>query len=308
MKKQFTPYQKRIARLIADGFLSTVALLFSILSTGCLIEDTTKGVIMLSIACFFMMSIYFSQFFFRKERKLNYVRYGGLVVFYLVMLGISLGIIANPVFSLVFSLVFFASFIFDTIIKLIEKHKVRYIVLAILKYAIAFLLIILFIAAYFEEDVPFDFFFIFIPLAMALVAFAHAMFTVFSGVRKTTIISILRKTYSIEILYGLIVLIVATALLLTTMEDNMSIGDALWYCFALVTTIGFGDIVATTVVGRILSVILGIYGIIVVALITSIIVNFYNETKHDNGDEKLKEEMKELEEQRKVEDKEENKE
>ena len=40
-------------------------------------------------------------------------------------------------------------------------------------------------------------------------------------------------------------------------------GDALWYCFAIVTTIGFGDISAVSVPGRILSVILGFYGIIV---------------------------------------------
>ena len=43
------------------------------------------------------------------------------------------------------------------------------------------------------------------------------------------------------------------------------------------TTIGFGDLTAVTDFGRILSVILGAYGIVVVALITSIIVNFYGE-------------------------------
>lgn len=45
------------------------------------------------------------------------------------------------------------------------------------------------------------------------------------------------------------------------------------------TTIGFGDMTATSTIGRILPVILGIYGIVVVALITSIIVNFYGEMK-----------------------------
>ena len=65
-----------------------------------------------------------------------------------------------------------------------------------------------------------------------------------------------------------------------TLEPNVkTFGDALWYCFAIVTTIGFGDIVATSMLGRILSVILGIYGLVVVSIITSIIVNFYNEVK-----------------------------
>ena len=47
-----------------------------------------------------------------------------------------------------------------------------------------------------------------------------------------------------------------------------------------------GDFSAITLPGRAISVILGLYGIIVVALITSIIVNFYNETKNtDDPDE-----------------------
>ena len=49
---------------------------------------------------------------------------------------------------------------------------------------------------------------------------------------------------------------------------------------AKTVNIGFGDFAATTLPGRAISVILGLYGIIVVALITSIIVNFYNETKN----------------------------
>ena len=60
--------------------------------------------------------------------------------------------------------------------------------------------------------------------------------------------------------------------------------DAMWYCFAVVTTIGFGDLYAITPLGRILTVVLGIYGIVVVAIMTSVIVNFYNEvsTKEKN--------------------------
>ena len=62
-----------------------------------------------------------------------------------------------------------------------------------------------------------------------------------------------------------------------------SIPSALWYCFSIVTTIGFGDVTATTALGRVLSVMLGVYGLIVVALLTSIIVNFYNEVKDENA-------------------------
>ena len=56
-----------------------------------------------------------------------------------------------------------------------------------------------------------------------------------------------------------------------------SFWDAMWYCFAVITTIGFGDFYATSLIGRVLTVILGIYGIVVVAILTSVVVNFYNE-------------------------------
>ena len=51
-----------------------------------------------------------------------------------------------------------------------------------------------------------------------------------------------------------------------------------------------------TPIGRILSVILGIYGIIVVALITSVIVNFYGEIRKDSDDEEEHEDGEEREE------------
>ena len=54
-------------------------------------------------------------------------------------------------------------------------------------------------------------------------------------------------------------------------------GDGLWYAFTVFTTIGFGDIVATTTIGRLLTMLLGLYGILIVALIPGVLVNYYSE-------------------------------
>ena len=109
----------------------------------------------------------------------------------------------------------------------------------------------------------------------------------FSHIRLDMLQSIVRRTYAAEILFGLLMLILSSSWVLMYMEEGIAnYKDALWYCFALVTTIGFGDITAVTDLGRTMSVVLGIYGIIVVALITSIIVNFYGEIKKSRpGDE-----------------------
>ena len=95
--------------------------------------------------------------------------------------------------------------------------------------------------------------------------------------------NVIRQSYATEVLLGLGLLIISFSYCLKAWEPAMkNLGDAMWYCFAIVTTIGFGDITAVTVKGRVLSVILGMYGIIVVSLITSIIVNFYGEMKREN--------------------------
>ena len=115
---------------------------------------------------------------------------------------------------------------------------------------------------------------------------AHVGTIAFARIDMPTLKKIVRKTYATEILFGIILLIVAFSLVLPHLEEGITtFNDALWYCFAIVTTIGFGDFAAVTPMGRILSVILGLYGIVVVALITSIIVNFYGEMKAVDGDE-----------------------
>ena len=116
---------------------------------------------------------------------------------------------------------------------------------------------------------------------------AHVGTIAFARIDMPTLKKIVRKTYAAEILFGIVLLIVAFSLVLPYLEEGITtFTDALWYCFAIVTTIGFGDFSAVTPLGRILSVILGLYGIIVVALITSIVVNFYGEMKTgEDGDD-----------------------
>ena len=117
-------------------------------------------------------------------------------------------------------------------------------------------------------------------------AVASIMPLAFSHIRMDVLKRIIRKTYAVEILSGILLLIVAFSFVLPAFETGINnFWDALWYCFAIVTTIGFGDLYAVSAVGRVLSVILGIYGIIVVSLITSIIVNFYGEMKKEERDD-----------------------
>ena len=128
-------------------------------------------------------------------------------------------------------------------------------------------------------------------IASVAMTLASIFTVVFVQIHLDALIRIIRKTFALEILLGMLLLIFAFSYVLEAVEESIpTFLDALWYCFAIVTTIGFGDITAATLLGRILSVILGIYGIIVVALITSVIVNFYGEvTKEPDAPEQHEE-------------------
>lgn len=67
-----------------------------------------------------------------------------------------------------------------------------------------------------------------------------------------------------------------------------SYADALWYLFASFTTIGYGDFSSTTHISRIITVIVALYGILVVAFIPAVIMSYYSEiTKFQKEDTML---------------------
>ncbi len=178
--------------------------------------------------------------------------------------------------------IYAAVMIFGRVMSIIMKRRKLNTVLNIL--VIIFWLLAAIIVIILEE---FGSFFaviilgIMIPLQMLIritqLSFAH--------IRYDILIKVIRRSMAPEILTGLLILIAAFSVGLYYVEPGIeSYSDSLWYCFAIITTIGFGDITAVTVIGRIMSVILGIYGIIVVSLVTSVIVNFYSEVTKEPTD------------------------
>lgn len=89
---------------------------------------------------------------------------------------------------------------------------------------------------------------------------------------------ILKITHADKLLFGFLVYFILTSIMIYLVEPNIqTVGDSLWYCFAASTTIGFGDIVAVTLLGRVLTVILCIYAILIIALIPGVVVSYFIE-------------------------------
>ena len=76
--------------------------------------------------------------------------------------------------------------------------------------------------------------------------------------------------------YSFIVFFIVMAVVLRFAEPSIiTFGDSLWYCFAVVTTVGFGDIAAVTPAGRILTLILSLFSIVTMAVFTAVIASFF---------------------------------
>lgn len=89
---------------------------------------------------------------------------------------------------------------------------------------------------------------------------------------------ILKRTKATQILSGYIVFLFVSAAIIQLVEPDINrYGDALWYCYAVLSTAGFGDIVAITFIGKLVSVLLTIYTIFVVAIVTGVVVNYYGQ-------------------------------
>lgn len=97
--------------------------------------------------------------------------------------------------------------------------------------------------------------------------------------RKSRILwNVLKRTRSDKLLYGyLLTFAVISAVIIIVEPDINTLADGLWYCFNVATTIGMGDVVAVTLTGRILSIILSVYSILIIAVIPGVITGFYLE-------------------------------
>lgn len=287
----------RIILIIIGSVISTLVLLFSILATIKVTEGDLVGASSFLFTIFIILGLSRLVTLVRERTKIALIRFIVLFVFNIILgVLVFLGNYNQYFYSLVGGL-FCLSIIVSRVFKIIQNHTIRSIILnSIIILFAALLSIGLFM--------PLDEGLATLPIIIVCVivtatAIIEVLSNAFSQLKFKTLFKIIFRTFALEVLLGLLTMIVASALIFSTFEESIpSFGDGLWYAFAVVTTIGFGDYAATTVLGRVVTVLLGIYGIIVVAVITSIIVNFYNETAGKRDSQELKEINKENKKQK----------
>ncbi len=88
----------------------------------------------------------------------------------------------------------------------------------------------------------------------------------------------MKATGAYRVLIGFIIFFLIGTTVIWIQEPHITTwGDSFWYCFSLVSTRGFGDVVVYTPASRLFSVLMSIYAVVSIAIVTGVIVSFYNQ-------------------------------
>ena len=107
--------------------------------------------------------------------------------------------------------------------------------------------------------------------------------TAFLGVVKKKTADILRTNGFLYVLYANVVLVLLSSIIKVFVE-KMPFGDALWWSVVTVTTVGYGDFSPSSVVGRVIAVILMLFGIGLIGMLTGAITTYFTSRKSQEDD------------------------
>lgn len=107
---------------------------------------------------------------------------------------------------------------------------------------------------------------------------------------------IVRRSGAGRILTGFLCTYLACGLVVQLVEPGVqNYWDALWFLWAVSTTVGLGDVTVYSVIGRCAAIICSLYAILATAILTGVVLDYFNEQREAQRDESLAEFLDKLE-------------
>ena len=90
--------------------------------------------------------------------------------------------------------------------------------------------------------------------------------------------NILKRTGAIKIFFAYLILLCIAGFVLSLIEPHVNgMFEGIYFCFVASTTIGFGDIVPVTLIGRLITMAVTLFGILTTAMVPGVVVAYYTE-------------------------------
>ena len=106
--------------------------------------------------------------------------------------------------------------------------------------------------------------------------------------RRKILFQILKNSAIYKLIVGYILTFAVIAFLIFLFEPTIrTYSNPLWYCYVSCSTIGFGDMVVTAFIAKALTVILYIYTVVIIALVTAVITQYFLEIAKHRRDESV---------------------
>ena len=114
--------------------------------------------------------------------------------------------------------------------------------------------------------------------------------------RRRMLLQALKNSGADKIIWSFLIFYLIAALIIRIFEPTITnYFDSLWYCFVAMATIGFGDITATVLITRVMTVLLWLYAVIVIAIFTAVLTGFFMDAAKLKANESVQQFLSELE-------------
>ncbi|WP_225370769.1 potassium channel family protein [Methanobrevibacter arboriphilus] len=105
----------------------------------------------------------------------------------------------------------------------------------------------------------------------------------------------IKETHLDKLLTAVVIVVISSSVAFYLLEPINSFIDSIWYVLVTITTLGYGDVIPTTITGKILGIILIVMGILVFSTLTGAISSIYTKRIEEENRKEIDERLDKIE-------------